>query len=352
MKVHLTFLGGSMAIRYDANYNKEISRVVKNFNQKRNRAIKRGFKSVPAPIKVSDLKARYTTRKEMDKQLGLFAKFSAGRDSVLEKVENQGGAKAIEWELEYLKANEKAAREFLVREYKRIAPKTVNFPGERMRLDNIMAKINMLDMDLAYMNQKQFNAYRSTINEYLNKPKSYAAGYRGFLSEVEMVMKYLNFGDDDIKKFFDKFNELTPEQFQNLYDESDLIARIFRLADSPTVSEFKLTTTDDDAKELIDIMLDEADDLVKKAKEEPEWMNESFSFDSSRDARNMRIGDPDIPEVVEFSKPYKKRDRIVREDSRGRKITSKGKYAKSSLSKEEIKGLKAIGWGDLIDEDK
>ena len=50
-----------MAIRYDANYNREISRVVKNFNNKRNRAIKRGLKNVPAPIKVSDLKARYRT---------------------------------------------------------------------------------------------------------------------------------------------------------------------------------------------------------------------------------------------------------------------------------------------------
>ena len=65
-----------MAIRYDAALNAEIRRVVKNFNQKRNRAIKRGFSNLPPTMKVSELKARYEKRPELLRELKLISKFN------------------------------------------------------------------------------------------------------------------------------------------------------------------------------------------------------------------------------------------------------------------------------------
>lgn len=255
-----------MAIRYDSNYNAKINRVVKNFNQKRNRAIKRGFKNVPAPIKVSDLKARYTSRRELNKQLTQLTRFSRGGDAVLKKVENEGGATAIKWELDYLKSNVKAAKEFFAKEYRIVSSKVGDFPGERMRLDNLSKKMSTLDLDLAYMNQSQFNSYRSAIREYINKPKSYAAGYRGFLSEVESVMRIVGIDENTINNFFGKFSVLSPEQFHHLYETSDLIARVYEIADSPDVpGTLKLNTSKDEARDLINTLLEETDDLVKDA---------------------------------------------------------------------------------------
>ena len=302
-----------MAIRYDANYNAKINRVVKNFNQKRNRAIKRGFKNVPQTIKVSDLKARYTSRRELNKQLTQLAKFSRGGDAVLRQVENEGGATAIKWELDYLKANVKAARKFFADEYRTVAAKVGDFPGERMRLDAIAKKLSTLDLDLAYMSQSQFNSYRAAINEYINKPKSYAAGYRGFLVEVEGVMRLVGISEGEIDKFFEKFNVLTPDQFHQLYENSDLIGRVYELADSPEYDDsLKLTTGRDEAKVLIDTLIEETDDLVDMAKQDF-WL----------------------------SKPSE-----APKELKGTKIP------KSSLTKEKIAELKALGWGDLIDETK
>lgn len=302
-----------MAIRYDTNYNAKINRVVKNFNQKRNRAIKRGFKNVPQPIKVSDLKARYTSRRELNKQLTQLAKFSRGGDAVLRQVENQGGATAIKWELDYLKANVKAARKFFADEYRTVAAKVGDFPGERMRLDTIAKKLSTLDLDLAYMSQSQFNSYRAAINEYINKPKNYAAGYRGFLAEVESVMRMVGIEESDIDKFFDKFKVLTPDQFHQLYENSDLIGRVYELADSPEYEgSLKLTTGKDEARVLIDTLIEETDDLVDMAKQDF-WLSKP----------------PELPKEL-----------------KGNKIP------KSSLSKEKIAQLKALGWDDLIDETK
>lgn len=313
-----------MAIRYDANYNREISKVVKNFNNKRNRAIKRGLKNVPAPIKVSDLKARYTSRKELNRQLELISSFSASK-SALKKVENQGGATAIDWEFQYLKSNAKAAKEFFAREYALILPKYDDFPGERMRLDNLRAKMSILDLDVAYMDQSQFNAYRSTIKEYINKPSNYAAGYRGFLSQVETIMKYLGVPDTSINTFFDKMKTLTPEQFHKMYEESSLVSRIFELADSPAYTgTLKLNTSDDDAKEFVDELLEQADDLIKEAKKDP------------------------LEEFDPFGSVYKGFDK----GKDTPKPTSSGKLPRSKLSKTDIERLKILGWEDLIDENE
>lgn len=302
-----------MAIRYDANYNAKINRVVKNFNQKRNRAIKRGFKNVPQSIKVSDLKARYTSRRELNKQLTQLAKFSRGGDAVLRKIENEGGATAIKWEFDYLKSNVKAAKKFFADEYRTVAAKVGDFPGERMRLDTIAKKLATLDLDLAYMSQSQFNSYRAAINEYINKPKNYAAGYRGFLTEVENVMRMVGIDEPDIDKFFDKFKVLTPDQFHQLYENSDLVARVFELADSPEYDgTLKLNTGKDEARTLVETLMEETDDLVDMAKQDF-WL----------------------------SKPTEPPKEL-----KGNKIP------KSSLTKEKIAELKALGWGDLIDETK
>ena len=255
-----------MAIRYNKAYNREISNVVRSFNQKRNRAIQQGFKNVPSKIKVSDLKARYTSRKLMNKQLKLMREFSTGGNKVLKEVENKGGAESIAWEFKYLKSNEKLAREHFIREFKMVGKKLGEYPGERQRLDAISRKINLLDMDVAYMSQSQFNSYRATINEFMKLPSRQKAGYRGFLSELDWVMSVAGFDEKSKNDLFRKLNSLTPQQFYYMYENSDIIKRIYELVDSPEFGEMKLNTSTEDAQEKVQTLIDTADVLIKQAK--------------------------------------------------------------------------------------
>ena len=87
-----------MAIRFDPALNKEIRRVVQNFNKKRNRAIQRGFHHLPPTLTVSELKNRYTKRSQLMRDLRLIKSFNKGKDEALRVVETSGGAKAIKWE--------------------------------------------------------------------------------------------------------------------------------------------------------------------------------------------------------------------------------------------------------------
>ena len=253
-----------MAIRYDKSYNAEIARTVKNFNQKRNRAIKRGFKSVPSPIKVSDLKARYTTRDELNKQLTQLRKFSSKED-LLKKVENQGGASAIEWEFGYLKSNLKSAKDYFEGEYKRVSKRVGKFPGERMYLDTIASKIKLLDFNIDYMTQSQFRSAKSTISEFFNAPANRKAQYRGFLSEVEWVMEKTGISQEKRDKFFDKFGSLTVSQFMYAYDNNDIIDKVYKLYVKQGENEPYLSDPDDAEKQL-EQLIDEVDSIVKDAK--------------------------------------------------------------------------------------
>ena len=256
-----------MAIRYNKDLNAKIRKEVKNFNARRKVLSKRGIKLTSAPIKVSELKARYQSRRDLEKELGLLSKVSSRNDSLLKEVENNGGATAIEWELEYLKLNEKKAREYFERERKIVASKVGRFPGERMRLDNIEYKLNILDLNIDYMNQDQFKAYKSTIREYMSIPGKIKGGYRGFLIEVEQSMSKLGYDRKDINKVFNKLKQLSPSQFHQFYEENDLVGRIYELIQSPKHGgNGEFTTNEDDAREKIATFIEELDDNIAKYK--------------------------------------------------------------------------------------
>ena len=319
-----------MAIRYDHGYNAKISRIVRNFNQKRNRAYARGFRDLPEMVKVTDLKARYTNRRELNKQLRILSKFSAGRNDILDTIETDGGATSTAWNLQYLKSNEKQARDYFLREYKSVASKVGRFPGERMRLDALRSKIDFLDMDIKYMDQEQFRSYQSAINEYLRHPSVQSRGYRGFLTEVEYVMRVVGLDNKEIKNIMNKINTLTPNQFHRLYEENDLIGKIYDLAYSPTHGGgLKLTSSVDNAREVIDEFKNNIDGIIEEAKKDPisQW------------------------DVEDFLKPLTDKDENKYEEMNGKKPLSK-------MSKKEIYYLKELdkidpGWWEAnVDETK
>ena len=311
-----------MAIRYTKAYNKEIRQAVKHFNTVRNTLYKKGVKLTSAPLKVSELKARYQTRRELNRELTLLNKVSSSSDRLLREIENQGGARAIKWELDYLKLNTQNAIKYFEHEAQIERQRLPEFPGERMRLDAIEQKIHYLKMDVDYMNQEQFRSYRSAIREYMATPAKQKGGYRGFLSEIEGVMRLVGYDDATINSFFNKFKVLTPSQFQDLYETSDLISRIYELADSPIYSgTLKINTATGDAKEMIDTLIEETDELVAKAK--------SGELEKDLDKFAAMVEKTPVPKPLRSNK-----------------------IPLSTLSKKQINDLKALGWDDLIDENK
>ena len=234
-------------------------RDVANFNRRRQTAIKAGLKSVPEKAYVSELKRRYDTRSDLDKELKLLNAFR--RDSLAE-IENSGGAKSIEWDLQHIKANIKQAKEFYDKESEILSARVGRFPGERDRLDTINRNREVLNYDLDYLDQEQFDSVKGSIAKYIRARNKMGAGYRGFLAEVDEVMNRVGIEENDKKVFFNKIKKLDQEDFFYLYENSDLIRRIYDLLDSPIKGKSKMNASDEDARGYIDTLMDETDMLI------------------------------------------------------------------------------------------
>lgn len=258
-----------MAIRYTKDYNAEIRRVVHNFNQKRNRAIKRGIRNLPPQMTVSELKSRYETRKDLNRELSLLRKFNS-RSDALKEIETSGGAKAIKWEYDYLKANIKYAKEYFDREIEHaIHLDTPLLVSQADYVLNLKSKRDYLDLELAELTPSQYRTYRKTINEFLYANERKESSYRNWLTEVEYIMRQIGYDDDFIDDFFEGFDQLTPEQFLNMYRQSNLISRVYELYLPTKSGDFQLSTTEKDAKEIIETLKSKKGEIIRKAKKKP-----------------------------------------------------------------------------------
>lgn len=255
-----------MSIRFDSAYNREIQRIVKNFNQKRNRAIQKGYSNLPPALTVSELKQRYDNRKQLNRELNLYKKFSASKDA-LKKVENSGGARAIKWEFDYLKKNLKYAKDFFDRQIEEARSLDTNLKvTQNEYINNLKSKRDFLDLEISELSQSQFRTFKKTINEYIFANERKLNSYRSWMNEVEKIMRILGYDEGIIDEFFESFNELSPQQFLNLYRSSDLIARIYELYLPTNDIDFKLSTSEEDAKSMINTLIEEKDEIINKAK--------------------------------------------------------------------------------------
>lgn len=312
-----------MAIRFDPAYNAEIRRVVRNFNQKRNRAIKRGYRYVPPKITVSELKSRYTSRSQLNRDLNALKRFNREGDKALKVVETSGGAKAIKWEYDYLKRNLKYAKEFYDREIEDAA--RVDTPmrvAKAEYINNLRSKRDYLNLELTELSQSQFRTFRNTINEYLYANERNMSGYRNWMNEVELIMRNLGYDNKTINKFFEGFNELSPRQFLTMYRQSQIVSRIYELYIPTRDHSFRLSTTEEDAKDLINTFMVEKDEMIKKAKMQDEINTQSLE---------------------EFVKSLSD-EKLTRRNYRG-----KAKLQRKNLTAEQIKQLEELGWDDLIE---
>lgn len=253
-----------MAIRYNDEYNDKIRREVLNFNRRRNRAIKKGFKNIPDKVYVSELKRRYDKKSDLDRELKLLYKF---RRDTLREVELSGGVKAIRWDVAHIKSNLEQAKEFYKKEAEILTERSPMYPGERQRLDTILKNQAVLEYDINNITQEQYESLKGAINSFIRTRNIMGSGYRGFLSEVDDVMSAVGISEKDKRQFFKKVNTLSQSQFFYMYERNDLIKRVYDLyVDKDDEGNVSLNASKSDAKGLINTLLDEVDVFVDEAK--------------------------------------------------------------------------------------
>ena len=255
-----------MAIRFTPEYNARINKIVKNYNARVRKANKQGKlrkSNLPETVSARVLKKSYTSRTDLDRELKTLEMFS--RKMARQPV----GEHLTEYDIATIKANRKATIEHFEKIADIVRGKVKkNLPLQQGRLDTIEANIKNLQQDIDSASEADLRGMLSYVNKYRKSFERQATGYRGFLSEVDMIMDRVGVPAEQKDEFFKKMSQLNSEEFYELYEKSDLISKVYELADSPKYTGGKLVLydTEQNARDLIDTLLQEADMLIAEVK--------------------------------------------------------------------------------------
>lgn len=236
-----------MSIDYSAEDNQKIYRTVRNFNRKVKRLQgKLPDKYIPDLISTREIKTNYKTRKQLRKQLRLLSEF--GKRDAADIVKIDSGSKTTKWEYEFLTKNTNDAIKFLEKE----VSKSKRSGGDHRVLrkdyqNSLKAKIKLLKRNIQDDSYKSFKARRAIITDYLKNEERLRSGYESWLEIVNEAADYAGLSRSTIRELKGKLQQLSEQEFIDLYHEQGLVKRIF---------EIKYTKDGDDPED-IKLMLDE-----------------------------------------------------------------------------------------------
>ena len=308
-------------IKYDEALNAEIRRVVKNFNQKRNRAYKRGFSYLPDKQFVSTIKAHFDNKPELRRYLKELEKFNKLKDSALETVETFGGGRTSRWNLMFIKDNLEETKAFFDRQIKeayQLFYEDEYSIARRDYLFNLEQKRKYLDINIMNLDQSGIKTMEKYTHQMLDYNKSNITAYKGFLSGLEQIMKQIGYDEKSISRLYEKMANISPAQFVKMYRNSDLIARIYDIIPSPDHGKGIITTDEEGAKNYINKFMDTFEEEMKRSNKLSEFSQE---VDKSYE---------------EFQKSLQQATPTLK---------------KSDLTPQQLKQLRELGWMDLVDED-
>lgn len=310
-----------MAIKYDADLNNEIRRIVKNFNQKRNRALKRGFSYLPNKAFVSEIKTSFDNRTDLKRYLKELEKFNKLKDYALETVETLAGGRTSRYNLMYIKDNLKDTKAFFDRQIAEANELFASDPysiARREYLFNLEQKRRYLDINIMNLDQSGIKTFQKYTAQALNYNKSNITAYKGFLSGVEQIMKNAGIDQKRINQLYEKMANISPAQFIKMYRKSDVIAKLYDIIPSPSHGKSMINTSDEEVEDLVEKFMK---DFTKE-------MSDSIALDEFHE------------ETERVYKEYQK-DTIA---ERSKKIKA------STLTAKQLQDLKELGWMDLVDE--
>ena len=270
-------------MKYSKKFNDEIYRTVKSFNQRVDRAEKRGLKFLPDRQSVADLKARYSTASDMKKELGLLRQMNLNRKS-LDTVTTTGGAKLTKWEFNYIRKNLEDVKKFYDTMLKVSRNRYSNYPYNtalKSEVLNLEARRAYLNRDLNDLTRSELMTFRRYMDRFKQADRRTDNYYDKYLRALGEVGKYNEKNREAVKSIRKKINRLSPAVFEEIYKNHDIISDLFdSIISPPTETE---QTPKSSAKHdyynnraldnKIEIINDKLDLWIKEAEENLESIN-------------------------------------------------------------------------------
>lgn len=201
-----------MAIRYDRDLNREISRVVKQFNQKVRRLEKLDRDLIPDRISIQELKTEFTDRKKLKRELNNLLKFTRRGAEDIIKI---GNLRTTKYELERSKKRASVAKRNLTLEIKRIEGGKVGAVINSDYLENLRYRRRYLDKPIETLDPNQLLTREKIITQDFDAGKKARQFYDNFRKMMFTSSYHSTIPNSRFLEMFEKLEQLTPEQLSD-----------------------------------------------------------------------------------------------------------------------------------------
>lgn len=260
-----------MAIRYDKSLNKEINRVVANFNSKVKR-LKKSEKDLilPEEVSIKKLKSQVTSRYDLRRELEKLKRYS--KRGIEETIKTLGGSEISRYEYENIK---REARRIKYQVSREITKKKTTKP----RVFGVIQDVTFAEMgDKSYLN---LVARRKALNKEINKlSKSELKRYEDLLeksknkriydfndlqynwaNEMLMPLAYLtDYPMDKLEDVARKIATLKEKDFLDLFNNEMVMRAITEFYAEARNGNREMS---DDVKPILDELVNNIDELIK-----------------------------------------------------------------------------------------
>lgn len=205
-------------IRYDSSYNQEISRVVSNFNRKVRRLEKEERQLLPSAVKVSEIKDRFTSRRELNKYLNDLRRF--GKRGA-EEIVTIDGKQYTKYQIDLFRTNLRRQRAQLAKDIESAENMDHRYPMQHnitlQNLKNRKEKLSMAWTDIIG------GEWDKVINQRFVNMET----YDNYLEILFQDAYQSGFDPEKAEYIKNKLLELSPNKFIRALEDAPEIKFIF-----------------------------------------------------------------------------------------------------------------------------
>lgn len=219
-----------MAKRFSPEFNQEARKIVKSFNQRVRRAEARGMRNLPETTSMRELKARFTTEKDLKKELSYLRAMNTDKEALKRHFLGEGAI--TNWEFNYLKDNLKEVKTFTDVQIKMARARLADSPydyGLKQELFNLEQRREYLNRDLNKLTYSELKTFRKYTQQYKDAARRDQNYFSSYLKTLDQLMRQSDLPKEVVSAFKNKINKLPPKVFIEMYRRHDIIDDLFEI---------------------------------------------------------------------------------------------------------------------------
>ena len=225
--------------KFDIEFNNEIRKTIKSFNQKIRRAERSGHKGLPSYRSVREFKAQFSTKADAKKELAQLKTMLNNKEALQRRRTADGTIS--NWEFDYIVKNLRATDKWIKREIAKEQLKMKDYPeylfATREKINRLKAEQEYIQRNMNTLTRDELKTVESVVNKYKRKDLKTIAGREYFMKNLDAVLQAQGVSKKEREQIQKDFAGLTNEEFEELYRRHDVITDIMLIIDSPMGGE-------------------------------------------------------------------------------------------------------------------